>query len=171
MAVCKDLDLVWVWFYKDVAPTALEIFWCKNRKMLMIYPDGSTIRVGDLIWWDEGLCIGYVQAIVESKEEYKSWGLDAPHIFLSNTHPFDSKITSGVCYNRASFDDEGIGLLNPEERKEFDQAILRAKKSVVADYSTYAVTTEIQHSQQIGWIFTFFKDGKEVEVIKIPVQK
>jgi hypothetical protein len=24
VAVCKDLDLVWVWFYKDVAPTALE---------------------------------------------------------------------------------------------------------------------------------------------------
>jgi len=23
VAVCKDLDLVWVWFYKDVAPTAL----------------------------------------------------------------------------------------------------------------------------------------------------
>ncbi|HEY3931586.1 MAG TPA: hypothetical protein VGM58_04370 [Verrucomicrobiae bacterium] len=22
----SDLDLVWVWFYKDVAPTALEIF-------------------------------------------------------------------------------------------------------------------------------------------------
>jgi hypothetical protein len=24
VAVCKDLDLVWVWFYKDVAPTALK---------------------------------------------------------------------------------------------------------------------------------------------------
>jgi hypothetical protein len=26
VAFCKDLDLVWVWFYKDVAPTALEMF-------------------------------------------------------------------------------------------------------------------------------------------------
>jgi hypothetical protein len=25
VAVRKNLDLVWVWFYKDVAPTALEI--------------------------------------------------------------------------------------------------------------------------------------------------
>jgi hypothetical protein len=25
VAVCKNLDLVWVWFYKDVAPTALEM--------------------------------------------------------------------------------------------------------------------------------------------------
>jgi len=24
MAVRKNLDLVWVWFYKDVAPTALD---------------------------------------------------------------------------------------------------------------------------------------------------
>jgi len=23
VAVCKDLDSVWVWLYKDVAPTAL----------------------------------------------------------------------------------------------------------------------------------------------------
>jgi hypothetical protein len=28
VAVCKDLDLVWVWFYKDVAPAAL--FKCEN---------------------------------------------------------------------------------------------------------------------------------------------
>jgi hypothetical protein len=26
VAACKDLDSVWVWFYKDVAPTALEMF-------------------------------------------------------------------------------------------------------------------------------------------------
>jgi hypothetical protein len=24
VAVCKDLDLVWVWFYKDVAPMVLK---------------------------------------------------------------------------------------------------------------------------------------------------
>jgi hypothetical protein len=26
-----ELDLVWVWFYKDVAPTALEIFGGKRK--------------------------------------------------------------------------------------------------------------------------------------------
>jgi hypothetical protein len=26
VAVRKNLDLVWVWFYKEVAPTALEMF-------------------------------------------------------------------------------------------------------------------------------------------------
>jgi hypothetical protein len=26
VAVRKNLDLVWVWFYKEVAPTALETF-------------------------------------------------------------------------------------------------------------------------------------------------
>jgi hypothetical protein len=27
LAICKDLDSVWVWFYTDVAPMALEMFW------------------------------------------------------------------------------------------------------------------------------------------------
>jgi hypothetical protein len=27
VALRKELDLVWVWFYKEVAPTALEMFW------------------------------------------------------------------------------------------------------------------------------------------------
>jgi len=32
VAVCKELDLVWVWFYKEVTTTALEILARKERE-------------------------------------------------------------------------------------------------------------------------------------------
>jgi hypothetical protein len=32
VAVCKDLDSVWVWFYKEIAPVALEILSREERE-------------------------------------------------------------------------------------------------------------------------------------------
>lgn len=90
----------------------------------MTYPDGSQIHVGDLIWWDEGLCVGYVQAIAESREDYESWGLDSPHIFVSNRHPFDPSLATsgGVAYGASFLEDDGIGPLSAVERLEFERA-------------------------------------------------
>ncbi|MGC9944729.1 MAG: hypothetical protein ABSE48_23145 [Verrucomicrobiota bacterium] len=138
----------------------------------MKYPDGSTIQVGDLIWWDEGLCIGYVQAIAESKEEYASWGLDTPHIFVLNSHPFDPAIASGVAHDEACLKDEGIGLLKPQQRIEFEQATVKALGLVATglDYSTYSVTTDVKNRQFTGWVFTFYKGRKELERIRIPAK-
>jgi hypothetical protein len=137
------------------------------------YPGGSTIRVGDLVWWDEGYCVGYVQVVAESKEEYEGWGLRCPHIFVSNRHPFDPTLGTGVAYDVACFEDEGIGLLTPEERNGLEQAAAKAQMNLKAnpDDLTYAVTTEVQNCQQTAWIFTFMKDDEEVEVVKIPVHQ
>src|SRR4051812_37227185 len=87
----------------------------------MQYRDGSPIRVGDLIWWDEGCCVGHVQAVAESPEEYAAWGLDSPHVFVSNSHPFDPSVTSGVAYPATLLEDDGIGPLSAEERGEFER--------------------------------------------------
>ncbi len=35
------------------------------------------------------------------------------------------------------------------------------------DTSTYAVTTEVENSQLVGWIFTLFRDGQEARVVKV----
>jgi hypothetical protein len=138
----------------------------------MKYPDGSMIQVGDLIWWDEGLCVGYVQVIAESKSDYAAWGLQAPHIFVSNTHPFDSTLLSGVSYPETCLKDEGIGLLTSDERIQLDKASARASDlvGVDLDYSTYSVTADVQNRQLAGWFFTFYKDGKELKKVKVPVE-
>ena len=135
----------------------------------MTYPDGSKICIGDLVWWDEGHCIGYVQVIAESKDDYERWGLAAPGIFVSNTHPFDQSLGSGVNYEQASFEDEGIGLLSPEELNRLEGAIAEARRLATVDFdtSTYAVTTEVKNCQVVGWILTFFRDGQEVQVVNV----
>ena len=138
----------------------------------MNYPDGPTIRVGDLVWWDEGFCVGYVQVIAECKSDYEDWGLQAPHIFVSNSHPFDSTLRTGVGYPEACLRDEGIGLLTTDERIQLDEATNRAHDLFARDldYSTYAVTTDVQSCQLAGWFFTFYKDGKELKKVRVPVK-
>jgi hypothetical protein len=135
----------------------------------MTYPDGSTVGVGDLVWWNEGHSVGYVQVVAESKDDYESWGLKVPSIFLSNRHPFDRSLGTGVAYDRASFEDEGIGLLSLEELNQLERATAEARRLATAsfDTSTYSVTTEVDKCQQVGWVFTLFRDGREVEVLKV----
>lgn len=135
----------------------------------MNYPDGSTVNIGDLIWWNEGTCVGYVQVVAESKDDYESWGLTAPSIFLSNRHPFDRSLGTGVQYERASFEDEGIGLLSPEESKQLERATAEARKFATEDFDilTYAVTMEVENCQHVGWVFTLFREGKQVQIVRV----
>ena len=88
----------------------------------MKYPDGSPINVGDLVWWNEGSCVGYVQVIAESEAEYVGWGLDSPHVFLSNIHPFSPGSNIGVAYPEACLKDEGVAPLIGEDRIRLDRA-------------------------------------------------
>jgi hypothetical protein len=137
----------------------------------MTYADGSTVGVGDLVWWNEGDCVGYVQVVAESKNDYESWGLTVPSIFLSNRHPFDRSL-GGVAYAQALFEEEGIGPLSTEDLNRLERATSEARRIATVDFdtSTYAVTTEVKNCQQVGWIFTLFRDGREAQVVKVAVK-
>lgn len=137
----------------------------------MNYPDGKKIQAGDLVWWNEGDCVGFVQLVADSRSEYESWGLGSPHIFVSNRHPFDPAMRTGVAHNGACLEDEGIGLLSEEERSEFEKAVQRAKNKLAVDtaYSSYSVQTKVQHCKQVGWIITFWQDDKEVMKVQFTV--
>ena len=138
----------------------------------MKYPDGSMIQFGDLIWWNEGHCVGYVQVIAESKEEHVGWGLEQPHVFVSNVHPFNPTIQSGVAYPESCLAEEGIGLLTPEERVQLDEAAAQAHQLVGADlkYSTYHVLTQVLDGKLTGLVFRYLKeDGTELERVTVPV--
>lgn len=126
-----------------------------------------------MVWWDEGHCVGYVQVVAESKEHFESWGLGCPHIFVSNKHPFDPSLHTGVAHDEACFKDEGIGPLTPDERRELEQAAAKARTNLKAqpDDLTYSVTSEVQNCQQTGWILTFLEAGQAFEVVKIPVHQ
>lgn len=137
----------------------------------MNYPDGSPVRVGDLVWWNGGACVGYVQGIAESPKEHETWGLDSPHIFLSNHHPFDPSIGSGIAYPETCFTGEGIGLLSDEEKGSLEAASLQAIASVTdgLNYSSCSVDAVVRENRQVGWKFTFHKNGTPVAETEIPL--
>lgn len=152
----------------------------------MMYPDGSTIQVGDLIWWNEGCCTGYVQEIAESKEECESWGLDSPHIFVSGTHPFDAASRNGIGYPETSFAAEAISRFTPDERIELGLATVEAHSlierglatvqahslaGIDSDHLIYIVDADVENCKQVGWVFTFIKDRIVAEVVKVSMKR
>jgi hypothetical protein len=93
----------------------------------MEYPDGTSVNVGDHIWWNEGTSIGFVRTIVESKDDVKAWGLDEPHILISGYHPTDPDDAGYVAYSPSDFADEGIGRLTPDEEEMLAQAVAEVR--------------------------------------------
>ena len=136
----------------------------------MKYPDGQTICVGDLVWWNEGSCVGYVQAIAETQEEFESWGLEEPHIFVDNTHPFDPTIGSGAAHDEACLENEAIGLLNPTEIEIFEAAMKEAAQKTVADLNShqFSVTTECVNGRRVAWCFDVKSGDLVVEKVRVP---
>lgn len=136
--------------------------------------EAKEIRVGDLVWWNEGVCIGFVVAVMEGRDEYESWGLNEPCIALTNLHPFEANeathkqhigfVTNGgtiVCPLN-DLENEGIGLLTEHERAELDWAIAEAKARAAVAHRDLplcvsAVMDMERHAED--WIFHFV-DGE-----------
>jgi hypothetical protein len=120
----------------------------------MKYPDqyattakSESIRVGDLVWWNEGVYVGYIVEVLEQNEQYEVWGLDEPGVVLTNLHPFEANkrkrqrcpgfIATGgtVVYPAKSLEDEGVGLLSSHERAEMDWAVATAQSKLARGLS------------------------------------
>ena len=104
----------------------------------MRYPNGHSINVGDHVWWNEGVCIGYIEHVIETDEQIDSWGLSEPSIGVSNLHPFeiisqkhpqkigDVSLGGTVVYASSDLADEGVGPLSASEEMEFTWAVSQA---------------------------------------------
>ena len=136
----------------------------------MKYPEGQIVRVGDLIWWNEGVCLGHVQEIIESQSDIKSWGFSQPHIMVDNNHPLDSTLDGVVAYGLSDFEDEGIGLLTEEELLMLEAAVNSAKKVSKTDLTShnYSISTECINHKMVSWIFTIMNGNKIIEEIRVP---
>ena len=149
-------------------------------------PDGQTqeVCIGDLIWWNEGVCVGFVEAILEEPADYKSWGLDTPSIAFTNLHPFESNkdkhrqhiggITSGatVAYPISEMADEGVGLLSENELIELDWAIGEAKAAISDKHRhlPFCVSATINTERNTeDWQFHFVdREGQIIESVSFP---
>lgn len=80
------------------------------------YPEGHDVRVGDLVWWNEGSGQAVVASIVNSKDE-RLPDMGEPGVFLC-LDPSNCSPTEDLWHPESQFEDEGLGLVRPEEREE-----------------------------------------------------
>lgn len=109
----------------------------KYPKQYSLGSEPDEIHVGDLVWWNEGTCVGHVRWIWESERDGDySWAeTEGPPIFISNKHPYQvGTEPEGVIHDESCLEDEGIGLLSEHERNEFEWAVSEAKTRVAPEH-------------------------------------
>lgn len=130
----------------------------------------KTIQEGDLVWWNEGVCVGFVLEVMEEPAAYEAWGLDEPSIAFTNLHPFEANfekhpqhigsVVSGgtVVLTPDQLEDDGVGLLSPHERNELDWAIHKARSLIDSSLKElpFCVTAilDMERNEE-DWIFHF----------------
>ena len=132
----------------------------------MKYANGENIILGDHIWWDEGLCLGYVVEIVETIADQKKRGLDEPSFFLNPGHPkgmFNDRV---IGHPQCCVVDEGIDRLTPEEEIELANCFsIAVKKSPKGDWNDgYTVISLIENCTHKGFSFTLESNKATVSV-------
>jgi hypothetical protein len=91
----------------------------KYPKQYSLGSEPEEIRVGDLVWWNEGTCVGHVRWIWESERDGDySWAdTEGPPIFLSNKHPYQvGTEPEGVIHDESWAMSEAKGRVAPEHR-------------------------------------------------------
>jgi hypothetical protein len=141
---------------------------------MMNYPDGTPIQVGDLVWWNEGACVGFIQWIwEESRDGDYSWAnTDGSPRFIGGRHPYtpsEEGFNSGALHDEPCLADEGVGLLNAAELEELRLAtsLARERSASVMDGSLYNVETRTEVCRLAEWIFGIHEGNILVEEIVI----
>ena len=86
----------------------------------MNYPDGQPVKIGDLVWWDGGHYVGFVNSINPPDDCTNS------NFVVIGRHPFRRDYPGYALgetrFAEIEFSDEGIGLLTETERAELGRA-------------------------------------------------
>jgi hypothetical protein len=133
----------------------------------MRYSDGSSVRAGDLIWWAEGHCVGFVQVVIETEADLLEWGLAQPHLSIGG-HPYRPGKHGFVTCTASKLADEGIARLIYDDRLSLSRGIKQALDQAKVDPSTtdLFVQTEAGDSVQTAWLITVRVPGEESATIR-----
>lgn len=146
--------------------------------------ESEEVRVGDLVWWNEGVCVGFVEEVMEDRSDYESRGLAEPGIALTNLHPFVANeakhkqhigfVVNGgtVVHVMSDLEDEGIGLLSGHERSELEWAINEARTKVAPSYRDLpfcvSAVVDVERREE-DWHFHFVdRDCQVIESVVLP---
>ena len=135
----------------------------------MNYPNGGEIKVGDLIWWNDGYAIAYVQSLLEAEEELSEWGLDEPHLFLANIHPFDPTSVAGIGYPQSILGEDGVRLLTDAEKEQLAAATAGAAQATDVDFTVvpHSIGLEDTENGEREWVFSLIEGEDLVETARI----
>lgn len=86
----------------------------------MKYANGTTIRVGDRVWWNEGIGTGFIQKIIE-RDEYLKEGYEEPMIFINYGSSNRENLERCVGYPERGILDDGVDPLTTEEEHEINK--------------------------------------------------
>ena len=147
-------------------------------------PEQDKICVGDLVWWNEGVCVGFVEEVMVERPAFERSGLGEPGIALTNLHPFEANetkhkqhlgsVTSGgtVVHSYGVLEDEGVGLLSDHERSELDWAITEARSKMATAHRDLAFCVSAVMDMERGeedWHFCFVdQECQMVETVVFP---
>jgi hypothetical protein len=88
----------------------------------MRYPDTSPIQLGDRVWWDGGVGIGYVSAIAEDASTMAAQGWTEPGIIIALAA--DALVRPPLIgYPARAFEEDGIGRPSLEEDRDIKAAL------------------------------------------------
>lgn len=136
----------------------------------MNYPNGGEIKTGDLIWWNGGYAAAYVQSLLEAEEELTEWGLDEPHLFLANIHPFDPTSVAGIGYPQSLLEEDGVRFLTENEKEQLAAATAEASQATDVDFDVVPHSIGLEDTENGGreWVFSLIEGEDLVETARIP---
>ncbi|MBK1884594.1 hypothetical protein JIN85_19415 [Luteolibacter pohnpeiensis] len=153
-------------------------------KQYALGDEPEEVRVGDLIWWNEGVGVGFIEEVIEERSDFEAWGIDKPSIALSNLHPFAANeakhkqhigfaATGGsVVQALDDQEDDGIGLLSDHERSELEGAITEARSKVTPFHRDlpFCVSAVMDmERREEDWHFHFVdREYQIIETVVVP---
>lgn len=135
------------------------------------------MAVGDLVWWNEGRCLGYVQIIVETPEDLHLWGIEGTQgqAMIANHHPFDPNAMGFVRHDRECLAREGVAKLSKREIQLFQKAIQLAKPSSRYGFDDHGFSVMVKYraGARFEWVFRLYDRNllmEEIAVLETSVQ-
>lgn len=127
----------------------------------MIYPSGSKVKVGDLVWWDERSAIGHVVLLCETVGEIAEYGMGEAGIWIC----YDGSASEDgliVAYPERAFVDEGVDKINSQDSQQICMVISAAKVIVnrPPENSSFGVFWGRRGEDGFGWKVVCFHEKK-----------
>lgn len=127
--------------------------------IIMNYLDGTEISAGDIIWWDEGVCLGLVTHILEQKKALEDMGLENPGVCVAFNICENDYTKWGLFLEHGDFEDEGIEKCSSELLSQIHDCGDRLNENIIfkeISSQSYGVNRwQIPDLKGYVWVYSY----------------